>query len=316
MASSAAYGESKFNLAAQGHRQPGSTFKVMALMAALRAGVDPDTTTYVSSRRSSSTIPRTGPDRGLDLRRQRRRQHQPAQGDAGLGQLRLHPARARPRPGQGQAGGVGHGDPVASWRRYPAETLGGLTDGVLAAGDGQRLRDDRLRRLPQPARPRSRGSRSPTAARSSRRAGRSGARKAFEDGVTAKATEILEQNIQGGTGTKASIGCPAGGKTGHHRQVHRRVVRRLHAAPGDRRVGRLSQRPHADVGPLPRRQRGRRHVPRRDLGHVHEGGQGQVLRRLPAAQDAVPGPRRSSAGTRPAAAARAARRRRHGPTRA
>jgi penicillin-binding protein 1A len=38
--------------------------------------------------------------------------------------------------------------------------------------------------------------------------------RAFEDGVTAKATEILEQNIQGGTGTKAAIGCPAGGKTG------------------------------------------------------------------------------------------------------
>jgi len=38
--------------------------------------------------------------------------------------------------------------------------------------------------------------------------------RAFEDGVTAKATEILEQNIQAGTGTKASIGCPAGGKTG------------------------------------------------------------------------------------------------------
>jgi penicillin-binding protein 1A len=38
--------------------------------------------------------------------------------------------------------------------------------------------------------------------------------RAFEDGVTAKATEILEQNIQSGTGTKASIGCPAGGKTG------------------------------------------------------------------------------------------------------
>src|SRR5919202_1098924 len=48
MASSANYGNSKFNLAAQGHRQPGSTFKVMALMAALRAGVDPDSTHYVS----------------------------------------------------------------------------------------------------------------------------------------------------------------------------------------------------------------------------------------------------------------------------
>ena len=38
--------------------------------------------------------------------------------------------------------------------------------------------------------------------------------QAFEDGVTAKATEILVKNIQGGTGGKADIGCPAGGKTG------------------------------------------------------------------------------------------------------
>jgi penicillin-binding protein 1A len=38
--------------------------------------------------------------------------------------------------------------------------------------------------------------------------------KEFSDGVTAKAVEILEANIQGGTGTRANIGCPAGGKTG------------------------------------------------------------------------------------------------------
>jgi penicillin-binding protein 1A len=38
--------------------------------------------------------------------------------------------------------------------------------------------------------------------------------KVFEDGVTYEATQILEKNVQGGTGTKAQIGCPAGGKTG------------------------------------------------------------------------------------------------------
>ena len=48
MASSGDYGESNFNLAAQGHRRPGSTFKVMALMTALRRGVDPDSTHYTS----------------------------------------------------------------------------------------------------------------------------------------------------------------------------------------------------------------------------------------------------------------------------
>jgi penicillin-binding protein 1A len=37
---------------------------------------------------------------------------------------------------------------------------------------------------------------------------------AFSDGVTYEATKILEANIQGGTGTHAAIGCPAGGKTG------------------------------------------------------------------------------------------------------
>jgi penicillin-binding protein 1A len=48
MASSARYGTSKFNLAAQSHRQAGSTFKVMTLMAAIRRGVDIHRTTYVS----------------------------------------------------------------------------------------------------------------------------------------------------------------------------------------------------------------------------------------------------------------------------
>ena len=48
MASSGNYGKNKFNYAAQGHRQPGSTFKVLVLMTALRKGVDPDSTTYIS----------------------------------------------------------------------------------------------------------------------------------------------------------------------------------------------------------------------------------------------------------------------------
>jgi penicillin-binding protein 1A len=38
--------------------------------------------------------------------------------------------------------------------------------------------------------------------------------KVFTDGVAAKATEILEQNMTSGTGTQAQIGCPAAGKTG------------------------------------------------------------------------------------------------------
>ena len=48
MASSGSYGKNKFNLAAQGHRQAGSTFKVMVLMTALRKGVNPNSTYYTS----------------------------------------------------------------------------------------------------------------------------------------------------------------------------------------------------------------------------------------------------------------------------
>ena len=48
MASSSNYGDSKFNLATQAKRQPGSTFKMIVLMDALRRGVDINKTSYVS----------------------------------------------------------------------------------------------------------------------------------------------------------------------------------------------------------------------------------------------------------------------------
>jgi penicillin-binding protein 1A len=48
MASSSHYDESQFNLAAQGHRQPGSTFKTFVLTTAIKQGIDPYSTYYVS----------------------------------------------------------------------------------------------------------------------------------------------------------------------------------------------------------------------------------------------------------------------------
>ena len=50
MASSSNYGDSKFNLATQGARQPGSTFKVIVMMAMIRRGIDIKRTTYVSKK--------------------------------------------------------------------------------------------------------------------------------------------------------------------------------------------------------------------------------------------------------------------------
>jgi penicillin-binding protein 1A len=57
MASSATYGPTVFNYAAQAHRQPGSSFKVIDLMAAVRLGIDPNTTYYVSRHLTPGWLP-------------------------------------------------------------------------------------------------------------------------------------------------------------------------------------------------------------------------------------------------------------------
>lgn len=58
MASSQSYDTSQFNLAADGERQPGSSFKPFVLTTAVEQGMDPDTTTYPAP----STITLTPPD--------------------------------------------------------------------------------------------------------------------------------------------------------------------------------------------------------------------------------------------------------------
>ena len=96
---------------------------------------------------------------------------------------------------------------------YPAESLGGLTLGVsplemanafaTIASGGYRNRPTAIKKITFP----DGKSDLPRRFKVKRT-------KAFEDWVTAEATRILEKNIQGGTGGKAAIGCPAGGKTG------------------------------------------------------------------------------------------------------
>jgi penicillin-binding protein 1A len=48
MVSSSRYAQSQFNLAAQGHRQPGSAFKAFVLTTAIKQGIDPYSTYYTS----------------------------------------------------------------------------------------------------------------------------------------------------------------------------------------------------------------------------------------------------------------------------
>jgi penicillin-binding protein 1A len=209
MASSSDYGRSKFNLAAQGHRQPGSTFKVMGLMAALEQGINPATTNYVS-RRLDFTDQKYGK---IDVQ---------TYGHTYAGTENLVRATLTSDNSVYQQLGLDVGpDKVKRAARemgiksplygYPGEILGGLKYGVsplemanayaTIADGGWRNRpkaitrvtfsDGRVADLSKPAR-----------------------HRAFSDGVTYEATKILEQNVQAGTGTAAQIGCPAAGKTG------------------------------------------------------------------------------------------------------
>jgi len=213
MASSADYGKEKYNLAAQGHRQPGSSFKVMALMTALREGVNPDTTHYDSQSPTHIDAPQCGAP--FDIK---------TYGGTGAGDLTLHAATLKsdnsvyiqltadlgPDKVKETARMMGITSPLEG---YCAETLGGLKVGVsplemanayaTIASGGYRNRPRAIRKVifadghsELPARWKVKRT------------------KAFDDGVTYEATKILEDNIQGGTGTHAQIGCPAGGKTG------------------------------------------------------------------------------------------------------
>ncbi|MEZ5157158.1 MAG: transglycosylase domain-containing protein [Solirubrobacterales bacterium] len=61
MASSQSYDTSQFNLAADGERQPGSSFKPFVLTTAVDEGIDPETTTYPAPSTITLTVPGSEP---------------------------------------------------------------------------------------------------------------------------------------------------------------------------------------------------------------------------------------------------------------
>ena len=99
MASSGTYGERRFNLAAQGHRQPGSAFKTFVLTAAIldgRLGFD-----ELHLEAAQHQRPRIRALGGQDLRQQLFGHGEPHARDARVGQHGLRAADPRPRPGEG-----------------------------------------------------------------------------------------------------------------------------------------------------------------------------------------------------------------------
>jgi penicillin-binding protein 1A len=209
MASSGTYGERRFNLAAQGHRQPGSAFKTMVLTAAILKGVDPDSTSYASKPVALDV----GEAEPWEVR---------TFGDSYSGTMSLTSATlASDNTVYAQLiMDLGPKAVCQAARRlgittkldcYPAEGLGGLTRGVttlemanayatLASG-GVRHRPTGILRVAFPD-----GTRETWA--------RPEGLRVMSDGQAYEVTKILEANIQSGTGTRADYGCPAAGKTG------------------------------------------------------------------------------------------------------
>jgi penicillin-binding protein 1A len=208
MASSSSYGRNKFNYAAQGHRQAGSTFKVMVLMAALRQGIDPNRTVYVS--------------RPLNLKTEYGPWKVETYGKTYLGSVNLVEATARsdntvfaqldldvgPEEVRKAAYDLGIQTKLDA---LPAEGLGGMRLGVsplemanafatIAAG-GVRHKPIAIKKVVFPE-------------GETQDLGRPSRSRAFSEGVAHEAIKVLQRVVQGGTGTRANIGCPVAGKTG------------------------------------------------------------------------------------------------------
>ncbi len=210
MAQSASkYQDAQYNLASQGRRQPGSTFKVMTLVAAVRAGVNPETTSFASgpvelgpqydnvvikcyggkcaggtpnlvtaTLRSDNTVfVRLAQDLGFKKVVQ-------AAKDLGI----TSPVDANP---SGTLGGLTNCcSPLEMANAYATIASGGYRNTPKAITE-VKFPDGHVDDLGKPERVR-----------------------AFDSGAMAEVTKILQMNIQSGTGTRANTGCPAAGKTG------------------------------------------------------------------------------------------------------
>src|SRR3954467_5840259 len=209
MASSGTYNDRTFNLAAQGHRQPGSSFKTMVLTTAIREGINPNSTVYVS-KPLALNVPgfgiwnvktydgSYGGAMNLVTATLKSDNTVYAQLDVDLG----------PKKVAETAHLLGIKTKLDA---VPSEGLGGLRLGVsplemanayatLAAG-GMRSEPQAIRKVVFPD-------------GKVDEIGKPKRKRVLTDGQAYEITRILEKNVQAGTGTAANIGCPAAGKTG------------------------------------------------------------------------------------------------------
>ena len=215
MASSSRYSSEQYNLAAEGHRQPGSSFKPFVLATALKEGIDPDTTYYDGT--SPVTLhPTPGSTWTVN-------NAEPGEGTMSVTQATTDSVNAvyaqldldvGPDNVAATARSLGITSPLDG---FPAEGIGGLRVGVSPlemanaygsfAGGGVRHTATAIDRVDFP-------SRGGVARGTTDVFDRPEGTRVLSDGIAYKETEVLKTVITSGTGTAANIGCPAAGKTG------------------------------------------------------------------------------------------------------
>ncbi len=212
MAESESYDQSQYNLASQGHRQPGSTFKAIDLADALSRGVDPNSTYYLSHTLAPGWLPgyptyevktfeNTSSNKSINLVQATLASDNTvyAQLAADLGEETVTQTAYK----------MGVREHLHS---YPAEALGGLTVGVsplemadvyaTLADGGYRNTPIAITKVVFPD------------GHVDNNWGKPHRVKVLSDGVTSEETNILHQNVLGGTATRSAISCPTAAKTG------------------------------------------------------------------------------------------------------
>jgi penicillin-binding protein 1A len=212
MAESESYEQSQYNLAADGHRQPGSTFKAIDLADALTRGIDPYTTDYFSHtlepgwlaaepKYKVETFEGTSLNKSINLIQATLTSDNTvyAQLAADLGEETVtHTAYE-----------MGVKTHLSS---YPAEALGGLTLGVTPlemadvyatlADGGYRNTPIAITKVVFPN------------GHVDENWGKPQRVKVLSEAVTAVETSILHENVLSGTAGRSAINCPTAAKTG------------------------------------------------------------------------------------------------------
>jgi penicillin-binding protein 1A len=212
MAESQSYEKSQYNLAADGHRQPGSTMKAIDLADALARGVDPNSTYYFSHTLQPGwlqgyptyevkTFEGTSLNKSINLL-----QATLASDNTVYAQLAADLGEETITQMAYQMGVKTH---LSS---YPAEAIGGLTLGVTPlemadvyatlADGGWRNAPIAIRKVAFPD------------GHVDNNWGQPHRVKVLSEAITGEETSILHQNVLGGTAVRSAINCPTAAKTG------------------------------------------------------------------------------------------------------